>query len=309
MLGYIRSVTMLNPLILMSSSSMSICFIMVTMLIVYFGFIREDTSGGKPSTGGSSSGGGGNRTTLAITSGMFDKKKLPPWNIDYIGNRERLQASNGQIKLIYGKNAHGGGGGAKFTAYPGKFPREELTFGYDVYFPDSFEWKKGGKLPGMCIGKSAKECATGGDWKKDEGSARIMWRSKDGKNAYAIAYIYMPIEGEPVKAYNKQGPVYKKATDPGTRTGHDVWHGELPIKKGWNRMSLYVKMNTPGKTDGILELQVNGVKRRAADVRWRDNKEVRINNINFVSFFGGSGDDWNSPSHETYTLYKNVFIQ
>ena len=288
----------------------SFCFLAVLMslaALVIFLITRDEktvTSGG--STGTSSSG-STKKTNLPVDT-MLTKKKSP-WNTQSIGNPERLSIKDGVLKLRYGKNAHGAPSGAKVSALPlGKFPAESLEFGYDVYFPDSFDWKKGGKLPGVCLGTNSKECATGGDWKKDEGSCRFMWRSKDGKSAYIIGYVYLPIEGHFKKSYDRQGSGYKKVTDPGNRTGHDLWHGQLPIKKGWNTLRMKLKMNTPKKPDGSLEVTVNGKTVRVDDIVWRDSDKVKISNINFVSFYGGGSNDWNSPMHETYTEYKNIYI-
>lgn len=283
-----------------------ICSVSLLGLLIILRSGSTETKGGG-SSGSGSSGGSLKKTNLPVES-MLTKKKSP-WNTQSIGNPERLSVKNGILKLRYGKNAHGATSGAKVSALPlGKFPAESLEFGYDVYFPDSFDWKKGGKLPGVCLGTNSKECATGGDWKKDEGSCRFMWRSKDGKSAYIIGYIYLPVEGDYKKSYDRQGPGYKKATDPGNRTGHDVWHGLLPIKKGWNTLRMKLKMNDPKKQNGSLEVEVNGKIQRVDDILWRDNDKVKISNINFVSFYGGGSNDWNSPSHETYTEYKNIYI-
>jgi hypothetical protein len=294
-------------ILLASSSLFAFCLCLLALLIY---LITRDSNQALPSK---EQGGGGSSTTptkktnLPVDT-MLTKKKSP-WNTQSIGNPERLSVKDGVLKLRYGKNAHGAPSGAKVSALPlGKFPAETLEFGYDVYFPDSFDWKKGGKLPGVCLGTSPKECATGGDWKKDEGSCRFMWRSKDGKNAYIIGYIYLPIEGHFKKSYDRQGAGYKKVTDPGNRTGHDLWHGELPIKKGWNSLRMKLKMNTPKKPNGSLEVTVNDKTVRVDDIVWRDSDKVKISNINFVSFYGGGSNDWNSPMHETYTQYKNIYI-
>lgn len=247
------------------------------------------------------------KTNLPVDSML--KKGTPPWNTQHIGNPERMTVKNGVLRLNYGKNAHGAGSGAKVSARPlGKFPAESIEFGYDVYFPDSFEWVKGGKLPGVCLGTTPNECATGGDWKRDEGSVRFMWRSKDNKSAYIIGYVYLPVEGDYKKSFSRQGTEYKRVTDPGNRTGHDMWHGELPIRKGWNSLRMKIGMNTPKKANGTIEVTVNGKTKRVSDVLFRDNDKVKISNVNFVSFFGGGSNDWNSPSRSTYTEYKNIYI-
>lgn len=293
----------MQPSIISSVSSLSLfsaCLLIAS--IIYMRWIPEYSV----STGGGGNGGPSNKTIIPF-DGILTKKKSP-WNTQHVGNKERISVSNGVLRMKYVKRQHGASSGAKISALPGgKFPAEKLEFGYDVYFPPNFGWIKGGKLPGVCLGTGSSDCATGGNWKKTQGSARFMWRSKDGKNAYIIGYLYLPIEGDVKRAFARQGSGYKKATDPGKRTGHDLWHGELPIKRGWNTLRMKIHMNTPGKQDGIFEIEVNGKTRRVTDVVWRDNPKVKISNLNFVTFFGGGSSDWDSKV-DTYTKYKNFWI-
>jgi hypothetical protein len=298
------------PLVISSASI--VCLIPICLLVAVI-ILRKSPTGSKSKSPPKGSGGSGgsrgpaNKTTIPFDNILTMKKS--PWNTQYLGNKQRLSVSNGVLRMKYVKNQHGATSGAKISALPaGKFPAEKLEFGYDVYFPENFGWVKGGKLPGVCIGVGSKDCATGGDWKKNEGSARFMWRSKDGKNAYIIGYLYLPVTGNFKKAYDVQGAGYKKVTDPGNRTGHDLWHGELPIKKGgWNSLRMKLQMNTPGKADGVFEIQVNEKTRTVNDVMWRDNSKVKITNMNLVTFFGGGSSDWDSKV-DTYTEYKNFWI-
>jgi hypothetical protein len=291
----------MNPLIIACICSL---LLMPILIVVFILLLRSNKS-----KGGSGDGpGGGPKNKSVVPFNDILKMKKAPWNTQYLGNKERLSVSNGVLRLRYVKGAHGGSSGAKITALPeGKFPADELEFGYDVFFPETFPWVKGGKLPGVCIGDTSKACATGGAWKKNQGSARFMWRSKDGKNAYIIGYLYLPIEGHHQKAYDRQGPGYKKATDAGNRTGHDVWHNQLPIKKGWNTLRMKIRMNTPKKANGLFEIEVNGKVQRVDDVLWRDDSKVKVNNLNWVSFFGGGDSSWDS-NRDTYTEYKNFWI-
>ena len=293
-------------LILLTLISSVFC-IPICLLLALLIFNRLKSRGKKGGLDSGGSSGPSNKTTVPFDSIL--KTKASPWYTQSLGNQERLSVSNGILRLRYVKNAHGASSGAKASALPlNKFPANELEIGYDVFFPDTFEWKKGGKLPGVCLGTSSKECATGGDWKNGEGSCRFMWRSKDNKNAYIIGYVYLPTkDGHVKRSYDRQGAGYKRVTDPGDRTGHDLWHGELPIKKGWNSLRMKLKMNTPGKQDGLLEIEVNGQVRRVTDVLWRDSEKTKISNLNFVSFFGGGDSSWDS-NRDTYTEYRNFWI-
>ncbi len=294
-------------LVVLLSVSFALCISCVVALAVFMATREPDVSSETGTTTGNSTSTGVKKTNLPVDT-MLVKKKAP-WNTQYVGSPERLSVNNGVLKMRYGKNAHGAPSGAKVSAVPlGKFPMDSIVLGYEVYFPESFVWKKGGKLPGVCLGTTSKQCATGGDWEKNEGSFRMMWRSKDNKTAYLIGYVYLPVEGHYQKAYNRQGPAYKRVTDPGERTGHDMWHGELPIQKGWNSVEMKIKLNTLNKRDGSVEVTVNGKTRRVDDIVWRDSSKVKISNINWVTFYGGGSNDWNSPTHETYTEYRNIYI-
>ena len=286
-------------IVLLSSSS---CMAVVVACALFL-LIRLRSGG----SSASSSGPSGPRTYLDL--GTMLAKKKPPFNTQYVGNQDRLSVKDGVLTLRYAKNAHGGSSGAKISAVPSPMPSDAIELGYDIYFPDTFEWKKGGKLPGVCLGKGSKDCAVASNWVVGEGSVRFMWRSRDNKNAYIIGYVYLPVGGSPEAAYKRQGSGYKAATDPGDHAGHDLWSGELPIRKGWNSVRMKIVLNTPKKADGTIEIEVNGVTKRATDVLFRDASDIKIVSLNFVSFFGGSGNDWNSPQHETYTSYKNFFIQ
>jgi len=297
---------MVDPrLLLLSSSS---CIIVCVCCVLIFLRLRAgkggDAGGGGPGVGYSPSS---NRAVLSLDNVL--KKNQPPFNTKYVGNPERLSVKDGVLTIRYAKNAYGGSSGGKFSALPKPLPSEAVEFGFDIYFPDSFEWKKGGKLPGVCLGRAGSgDCAVASRWKTGEGSVRFMWRSRDNKSAYIIAYVYLPSGNSPQAAYKRQGPVYRAATDPGDHAGHDVWSGELPIRKGWNSVRMKIALNTPKKADGLLEVEVNGKVRRANDVLYRDDSSVVINSLNWVSFFGGGDASWASPQHDTYTSYKNVYI-
>lgn len=260
---------------------------------------------------------GGNRVLGSSTPLTLDSKTLEKgkgvWNTVHVNNKHRLSVdSNGVLKLNYAKNSHAGSSGAAIKARPSGLPADEIEFGYDVFFPDSFEWKKGGKLPGVCLGKgSTQACATGKDWAQDEGSVRVMWRSKSRDSAYAIGYLYLPVGGGPQGSYKKQGPKYKAVTNARGAAGQEVWqdYSSFPLRKGWNSVRMRIKMNTPGQTDGLFELAINGTSKRVDDIQWRTHKDVKVNLINFVSFYGGGDSSWNSPSRGTFTQYRNVYLK
>lgn len=254
----------------------------------------------------SSSGGGSGKGGAVIPVTSILKKNAAPWYSSGVDSSD-WSVSGDTLKVNIKKGVHGGKSGGAFDANPNKmFPSESVTFSYDVYFGDDFDFVKGGKLPGVCLGSSKNACANGGDWKDDAGSVRPMWRATNGKDPFIIGYVYLPDKKGPKHAYDQQGSSYKEATRPGDRTGHDVWFDDKPlsIERGWNSVSVTVRLNTPNKKDGTLAMTVNGTTRKVTDVMYRTNKAIQINKARIVSFFGGGSDDWNSPKDTTIS-FKN----
>lgn len=65
-----------------------------------------------------------------------------------------------------------------------------------------------------------------------------------------------------------------------------------------------LKMNTPGKQDGLISLTVNGETRTIRDAMFRQDARVKFTNAIVVSFFGGGSDEWNSPI-DTMIKFRN----
>lgn len=235
-----------------------------------------------------------------------EMKQGGPWSIIGINNPQRISSDANGVKITYATNAQGMDSGAAFKATPPGLPARTATLSYSVFFPPGFDWVKGGKLPGLCIGANAKDCSTGGNWTASGGSFRIMFRAK----GQAIGYAYFPLKGGNEGAYNAQGAEYKAVADASKgNTGHGIWSKKqkaFQLNAGaWNSVSMTVVLNTPGQADGSVSVAVNGVTRTINGMRWRDAATSRISNVDFVSFFGGGDLSWATPK-VTYTLYKNL---
>lgn len=257
--------------------------------------------GGGPS--GSSPGNSASLKGTPLPAPGLEKGKVP-WNITWIGNPESMSTEDGELKLGIKKGIHGMKSGAAFRANPWKkLPADSVVLSYEVYFPPTFNWVKGGKLPGVCFGTSENECSTGGEWTPNQGSFRLMWR----ENGQAIGYSYMAIKGGPQPAFQAQGSAYKDITDTTERTGHDLWKkngGDLKLKKGWNTVTMELRMNSVGKKDGSISLTINGKNKAVRDVVFRQAPNVKFTSVLVVSFFGGGSSEWNSPV-DTYMKYRN----
>jgi len=162
------------------------------------------------------------------------------------------------------------------------FVRDTLMLRYYVYFPDGFEWVKGGKLPGLC----GSGCNTGGHPPSgtDGWSARIMWR----RSAQLVLYLY---HAGQTGTYGTDIP-WKDSTGNTLRVETGKWH-ELAIR---------VMLNTPGTkggqgvSNGRVQAWYDG--RQAADTagfRFRDLDSMHVDRFYFSTFFGGGTPDFEAP--------------
>lgn len=285
-------------------SSFLLISIFVVVAIV---ILTRSPDGG---SGGEGTVGSGQAIPVA---GYPYKKGTSPW-YSHDGGDSAISEEDNSLRVTLKKNMTGGSSGGGFKANPHKiFPVEGVEFGYRVYFPDDFEWKKGGKLPGVCWGISSSDCATGGNWSTKAGSFRVMWR----ESGEAIGYAYLALIGSGPKAGNKamedQGSGFQKAVrlNVSNKSGLDVWFGrekKLQLKKGWNTVLMRVVLNSPGNTDGELTLTINGTTNKVTDAILRDSSSVKLNSANIVSFRGGNGREWEG-GRDTYIKLKDFTIR
>jgi hypothetical protein len=256
----------------------------------------------------------GNMKSVQINSNTL-KKNTSPWHVLGFGGDEKTMSVSGS-KIVYNlkKNTSGGQSGGMFKANPHKlFPATEVKLRYDVTLADSFPLTpdKGkalsGKLWGFCLGKSSKDCATGGNYNSSQGSIRVTFNAE--KNLVATGYVY-PTASSSNAAWNPQGSVYKKLGH-ATNKGHKLFlnkGNQLPLKRGSNTVDVYVKLNTPGKSDGIFRLTVNGKTTEVTDAVFRNDASVKLVSLNGNVFLGGSGKMY-ELDYETSISISNVYIQ
>lgn len=158
------------------------------------------------------------------------------------------------------------------------------TLEYTVRFGDGFNFVRGGKLMGLCSGA----CKSGCHSSADQGfSARIMWGPEGS------LYLY---------TYTYSGSTYtcgmntKPSTPIRLQPGQDY------------RIRLTVRMNTPGQSDGLSSLYVNGEHIvTATGLQMRTSLEQVVDSMVFHTFFGGSGWDWEATKDE-HILFKSIKI-
>ena len=165
---------------------------------------------------------------------------------------------------------------------------------YDIFFEDGFEFRLGGKLPGLCGGK----CYTGNAMPEtgDGWSARIMWR-KDG-NAVQLIYFMgqESVYGDDFK-WDLNGTIPQKQFTTGT----------------WHHIVNKVSMNTvtaPGNGDknGRVQAWLDGEPVLDVDtLRLRDYDSVKVDKFYLSTFHGGSSAEW-APTHDCYIRYDNFTV-
>jgi hypothetical protein len=221
---------------------------------------------------------------------------------------DRISVQDGALRFAIKRNASGLGSGAAFRANPRRvFPSDSCSLSYSVFFPPNFDFVKGGKLPGVCFGSKGRECSTGGKWSKDAGSFRVMFREKGA----AIGYVYMAL-GSPTNTMNQQSAEFKAVAKTTRKTGINLWHNPRNptfrmLAGSWNAVLVQIRLNSPSSRDGWLSMTINGKTMRLDGLTFRTSSSVRVDTLNFVTFLGGSGKEWESKV-DSYILFKDVIV-
>ena len=75
----------------------------------------------------------------------------------------------------------------------------------------------------------------------------------------------------------------------------------------WHKVRQNIKLNNPGKNDGVIQVWVNGEKKAFySKMNYRTKESVGIEGFTVHPFFGG-GESMKTPV-DTYTLYKNFKV-
>lgn len=155
---------------------------------------------------------------------------------------------------------------------------DEYVLAYRVYFPLSFDWVEGGKLPGLsgrAYGVTAGGTSAGGALDPRSWSGRLYWKPGGG----LVSYLYVPY------AAGRSFPGYGISP----RWMNDTAYARL-IPGRWNDLKIRYRMNTPGVRNGIHQGWLNGTLCiDLNDVVYRDaaHPDLRINQLFAACFYGG----------------------
>ena len=166
-------------------------------------------------------------------------------------------------------------------------PLSEATMEYDVYFSPGYDWTLGGKLPGLCGLDCPVGCSRVG---QDRGwSTRLMWRKFGGM----VTYAYYPDKPD------------------GVRCGEDWGWSEGMTDGKWHKIRVYVKINTPGKPDGVARAYLDGkqvLDKTDVMYRYKDSDDFMVTRAYITTYVGGSDPARFAPDHDQYIKFDNFKV-
>lgn len=191
----------------------------------------------------------------------------------------------------------------------GIFPANEARVTFKIYFDEAFPWTKtatqrvGGKLGGFMMGEGK---ASGGVYTEGAASYRVTFQEDRGVVAYVYPELRDSFRGAPSWAQLDQRPELQRISSAfvGVHIFETKGKAMLRVRPGWNTIEMYMKLNTPGKHDGIIELAVNGESRRFEGIRYRYSPNMRIERFHLSPFFGG-GDKSYAPPRDIRLWYAD----
>lgn len=158
-----------------------------------------------------------------------------------------------------------------FQRHTGSEP-EEIYFRYYLRFADDWDPQKGGKLPGF--GGTYERGGWGG-------------RTSDGKNGWSARGQFNGVKDgkTPTGFYGYLGGMTRKYGDAWIWTRDGL--GLLENNR-WYCIEQYVRLNTPGKADGVLRGWVDGKPAfEKNDIRFRDIPDLKVQFIWINLYQGG----------------------
>jgi hypothetical protein len=177
---------------------------------------------------------------------------------------------------------------------------KEATLTYDIQFQKGFDFALAGKIPGLYGGDNDEVAGTcaGGRHSDACWSARLMWREKGEGELYG----YLP-------SANMKLPVCKGKCD--VKYGASLGTGKWTFKAGkWATLTERVKLNDVGKSNGEIEVSVDGVSKiLVKGLQLRSNSAGKIRGIMIHTFFGGSSSPNFASKKDQEALFRNIQLK
>ncbi|KAI9366633.1 hypothetical protein BD770DRAFT_417382 [Pilaira anomala] len=228
-------------------------------------------------------------------------------NVEFVPDPINSNGSTTVLKVKYPagsyapvatKNGNGGvAGGAEFYTEPfDNTMYNTALLSYDIAFDNSFDFVKGGKLPGLYGGSTSEGCSGG---EKATGtncfSVRLMWRNKGAGEAYA----YIPTSDRLCST---------KQVSCNSDYGTSFSRGVIQFNTGkWTHLDLYIRLNTGSDSNGILKVWQDGsLKINQQHIQFRSSDSVGISSTMFSTFFGGGSVDYATPCERIISMLNNI---
>ncbi len=213
-------------------------------------------------------------------------------NTDFIGKKA--------IRVSYPKGGLGPSQtGLQFPVVLNDIPNldtgfyQELYLRYYVKFEKGFDFRLGGKLPGLMGG--------GDSWNRSGGN------QPDGTNGWTMRFMW--VENGKIVVY-----AYVPKSANGKWGGH-VWGQGIDCNftatpGKWHCIEQFINVGTPGKDDGKLKVWIDGEEKvDIDDMRFwnEENNYGRIGGIYFSTFHGGNTKDW-APLNDSFTQFDGFVL-
>lgn len=207
---------------------------------------------------------------------------------------ERFEALQGQaLKATVPKGSRTGlSMHFRFAKHGGE--PDEAFFRYYLRFGDSWDpVKDGGKLPGLA--GTYERAGWGG-------------RGANGSDGWSArgAFFQLVASDEAFARYRSIGSyVYHKHSGKyGSILGWNLGPTGLLEKNRWYSVEQQVKMNTPGKPDGVLRAWIDGqLVMERTDLHFRDVPELKVESVWMNVYHGGITD-----AHQDLSLYIDNLV-
>ena len=184
-----------------------------------------------------------------------------------------------QVKLPKGKgsvfNDPARAGGVSFRWDPrGMGGAESACLTYSIMLPEDFDFGSAGVLPGLYGGGANFNPKVASDGKNGF-ATRVVWAANGNGNIN----LQVPTSDE-----NNLSRLVGPA------------HFELP-KGRWVAIEQEIALNTPGQSDGILRLWVNGeLQIEMLDVLWRKDARLTLSGVLSDISYGNVDSDASAPA-------------
>ncbi|MCF6206998.1 MAG: GDSL-type esterase/lipase family protein, partial [Sulfurovum sp.] len=193
-----------------------------------------------------------------------------------------------------------------------------ITLDYYVKFHEGFEWKTGGKLPGLAGGLVPAGGQKIGNESMENGfSARFMWHDMTvpalNREGYSIInYIYHPGRKGNIGEYVYGAGAILSPSEPATHFNDKDAKEVYRLESGkWIHIVQEITANKPYQSDGKIRVWIDGnLVEDIRDMKWiQDGKHdtYGVDKLFFANFFGGKGEAYES-SRDNYSYFKKIKV-